>query len=98
MLAIVSLACFFGTRKTIRVARVGSLKCVAENRSVDHRVRVKHSLLPLSKTPGIPTVCFSQKIRTYLQHPSNRDRYLGDMVWLIHDRFFSMVCSTTTCS
>jgi hypothetical protein len=41
--------------------------------------------------------CFHQEIRTWLQDPSNRDRYLDDMVWFIHDRF-GMVCSTTTCS
>jgi hypothetical protein len=38
-----------------------------------------------------------QEIRTWLQDPPNRDRYLDDMVWFIHDRF-GMVCSTTTCS
>jgi len=39
----------------------------------------------------------TQEIRTWLQDPHNRNRYLDDMVWFIHDRF-GMVCSTTTCS
>jgi hypothetical protein len=39
----------------------------------------------------------AQEIRTWLQDGKNRERFLDDMVWLIHDRF-GMVCSTTTCS
>jgi hypothetical protein len=36
---------------------------------------------------------FASKIHAWLQ---GRDRYLNDMVRLVHDRF-GMVCSTTTC-
>lgn len=32
-----------------------------------------------------------------MQEGKNRERFLDDMVWFIHDRF-GMVCSTTTCS
>jgi hypothetical protein len=32
-----------------------------------------------------------------LREGKNRERFLDDMVWFIHDRF-GMVCSTTTCS
>jgi hypothetical protein len=39
----------------------------------------------------------TQEIRIWLQDGENRERFLDDMVWLIHDRF-GMVCSTTTCS
>jgi hypothetical protein len=39
----------------------------------------------------------AQEIRIWLQTGKNRERFLDDMVWLIHDRF-GMVCSTTTCS
>lgn len=38
-----------------------------------------------------------QEIRNWLKDPKNRERFLDDMVWFIHDRF-GMVCSTTTCS
>jgi hypothetical protein len=44
------------------------------------------------------TILFSKEIRAWLQDPSNRDRYLDDMVWFIR-YCFGMVCSTTmTCS
>ena len=38
-----------------------------------------------------------QEIKVWLQEGKNRERFLDDMVWFIHDRF-GMVCSTTTCS
>lgn len=38
-----------------------------------------------------------QEIKAWLQEGKNRERFLDDMVWFIHDRF-GMVCSTTTCS
>lgn len=39
----------------------------------------------------------TQEIKAWLQEGKNRERFLDDMVWFIHDRF-GMVCSTTTCS
>lgn len=36
-------------------------------------------------------------MRNWLRTPENRNRYLDDLVWLIHDRF-GIVCSTTTMS
>jgi hypothetical protein len=55
----------------------------------DKKKKKRISTFPCSNNP--------QEIRTWLQDPPNRDRYLDDMVWFIHDRF-GMVCSTTTCS
>ena len=39
----------------------------------------------------------TQEVRDWLRKPENRNRYLDDLVWLIHDRF-GIVCSTTTMS
>lgn len=52
-------------------------------------------MLLQSKQPGSNKL--PKEIRAWLQDPKNRERYLDDMVWFIHDRF-GMVCSTTTCS
>jgi hypothetical protein len=43
------------------------------------------------------TDIFVQEVLAWLRIPSNRNRYLDDLVWLIHDRFH-IVCSTTTMS
>lgn len=42
-------------------------------------------------------IIISQEVLAWLRIPSNRNRYLDDLVWLIHDRFH-IVCSTTTMS
>lgn len=54
----------------------------------------------LNKKNGRPKVLTAQQeleVHTWLRNPSNRQCYLDDLVWLIHDRF-GIVCSTTTMS
>ncbi|KAK5137449.1 hypothetical protein LTR08_008427 [Meristemomyces frigidus] len=54
----------------------------------------------LNKKNGRPKVLRAEQeleVRDWLRDPKNRNRYLDDLVWLIHDRF-KIVCSTTTMS
>ncbi|KAK5169556.1 uncharacterized protein LTR77_005532 [Saxophila tyrrhenica] len=54
----------------------------------------------LNKKNGRPKVLTAEQeleVRDWLRKPDNRNRYLDDLVWLIHDRF-NIVCSTTTMS
>jgi len=54
----------------------------------------------LNKKNGRPKVLSAEQeleVRDWLRDEKNRNRYLDDLVWLIHDRF-SIVCSTTTMS
>ncbi|TKA71577.1 hypothetical protein B0A55_07668 [Friedmanniomyces simplex] len=54
----------------------------------------------LNKKNGRPKVLTAEQeleVRDWLRDPKNRNRYLDDLVWLIHDRF-GIVCSTTTMS
>lgn len=43
------------------------------------------------------SLTLTQEVREWLRDPKNRNRFLDDLVWLIHDRF-GIVCSTTTMS
>ncbi|KAK3073223.1 hypothetical protein LTR53_005370 [Teratosphaeriaceae sp. CCFEE 6253] len=54
----------------------------------------------LNKKNGRPKVLTAEQeleVRDWLRDPKNRNRYLDDLVWLIHDRF-GIICSTTTMS
>ncbi|KAK1082914.1 hypothetical protein LTR48_006666 [Friedmanniomyces endolithicus] len=54
----------------------------------------------MNKKNGRPKVLTAEQeigVREWLRDPKNRNRYLDDLVWLIHDRF-GIVCSTTTMS
>lgn len=54
----------------------------------------------LNKKNGRPKVLSAEQeleVRDWLRDEKNRNRYLDDLVWLIHDRF-GIVCSTTTMS
>ncbi|KAK5128513.1 hypothetical protein LTR85_003182 [Meristemomyces frigidus] len=54
----------------------------------------------MNKKNGRPKVLSAGQeleVREWLRDPKNRNRYLDDLVWLIHDRF-GIVCSTTTMS